>query len=65
MKAVYKFSVRMSVRGEHWGILVLSYFVFLSENVIITAISIDYEELKLLQAKWIGQYYNSVGTARA
>lgn len=65
VEAVYKFSVRMSVRGEHGGILVFSYFVFLSENVIVTTVSIDDEELKFLQARWIGQYYNSVRKARA
>lgn len=65
MKAAYKFGVRMSVRGERCGMLALSYFVFPSENVIVTTISRDDEELKFLQAKWIGHYYNSVGTARA
>lgn len=28
-------------------------------------VTIDDEELKFLQAKWIGRYYNSVGRARA
>lgn len=65
MKAVSRFSVRMSVWDERCGMLALSYFVFPSENVIVTAVSRDSEELKFLQAKWIGHYYNSVGTARA
>lgn len=55
----------MSVRGERCGMLALSYCVFPLENVIVAAISRDDEELKFLQAKWIGHYYNSVGRARA
>lgn len=45
VKAVYKFSVSMSVRGERCGRLALSFVVFPSENVIVTAISIDNEVL--------------------